>query len=87
VDHRSIAVRQAGKEDKFMAEPSPTQISLKPSLADRFNVKKLEGGLTRATFGPSDQGLRLGRAFASIRDPAIRQAIVDLVEAMSKAPQ
>jgi len=70
-----------------MVEPSPRQTSLKPLRGQRNDVKNLEGALTRATFGTSDQGLRLGRAFASIKDPGVRQAIVDLVEAMSKTSQ
>jgi len=47
-------------------------------------AERPDGGLRPATFGSPDQGLRLGRAFASIQDPAVREAIVDLVEAMSK---
>jgi len=64
-----------------MRKPSLRQ----PPQAERNDANTLEDAQTRATLGASDQGLRLGRAFASIRDPATRQAVVDLVEALSKA--
>lgn len=67
-----------------MDERSQHQMSLKPPRTDERIGKTLGSPFNGASLGSSEQGLRLGRAFASIKDPAVREAIVDLVEAMSK---
>ena len=49
-------------------------------------AKRLDASLTdAASFAPSDQGLRLGRAFVSIENPELRAAIVEFVEKLSRA--
>lgn len=71
------------KGTKIMRKASLRQ----PPPAERNDASTLQGALVRAKSGSSDHGLQLGRAFASIKDEATRQAIVDLVEALAKAPQ